>query len=216
MPARELLKAPNLISLARIVMALPIGWLLARPGHESALWALGLMILAGFSDGLDGYVARRTGNITPLGVALDPVADKIFAGILVLLLLVYRDFPIWLAVAVVGRDLVIMIAGLILMRGRKISLPSNLTGKYTFASLAVLLASYVFYFEFGITVFTWTTVVFLLASTIVYARVLMKVRAGEEVPEFEDRPILRHTRTILSSTLAVVTIWQALRHLQTW
>ena len=91
------LQIPNLVSLSRIAMVPFLGYYLARGDDRSTLICAILMIVAGITDGLDGYLARRLGQISKLGIALDPVADKIFAGALVLLLIFYRDFPIWLA-----------------------------------------------------------------------------------------------------------------------
>ncbi len=95
---------PNAITLSRLVLALPIGW--AILSHEPKL-ALYLIALAGLSDGLDGFLARRCGWQSRLGGVLDAVADK---GLLVtcfVLLAVEGLAPWWLAGLVCGRDLLI-------------------------------------------------------------------------------------------------------------
>ncbi len=197
MNLRELGQLPNLMSLSRVPLAVATGYFLWRDDGRSTLIAAILLVMAGITDGLDGYLARRRGQITKLGIALDPIADKIFAVILIVCLIWFRNFPLWLAAVVVGRDLLILLGGSFLIDRREVSLPSNLTGKYAFAWLAVLLASYVTRFKFGIELLTPIVVILLAASTVVYARVFYFVRRGMPPPVFNDRPWTRATRLSL-------------------
>jgi len=210
---RELLLLPNLVSLVRIPIAFAMVYCISREGASAIIAAAILMILAGVSDALDGYLARRLGQVTPLGIALDPIADKIFAGILVLGLIVYREFPVWLALAIVGRDLLILIVGLIIMRGKRLSLPSNLTGKYAFGAVAVLIAGYVIRFPFGITMVTPIALILLLASFLSYARVAVKAMRGQPTPAFRDRQSYRLVRSILAWGLSFVWLAALYLHL---
>ena len=66
---------PNLITITRILSVVPVAWLLWIGSYQAALV---LLVLAGLSDGLDGYLARRYQWFTPLGALLDPLADKLF------------------------------------------------------------------------------------------------------------------------------------------
>jgi phosphatidylglycerophosphate synthase len=81
---RDALKAPGLISLARLPLALAVPWAIQEPG-----WALALVAGAGASDMLDGWCARRLHAVTPTGAVLDAVMDKAFV-LSVLLSLVAR------------------------------------------------------------------------------------------------------------------------------
>jgi len=200
----ELLQLPNLLSLSRVPLALAAGYFLWRDDGVSTLIAAVILTVAGITDGLDGYLARRRGQITRLGIALDPIADKIFAIILVVCLILFRGFPVWLAAVVVGRDLLIMLGGLFLIDKRDVTLPSNLTGKHAFAWLIVLLASYLTRFEFGIDLMTPLVVVLLIASTFAYARVFYYVRKGRPAPVFKDCPWTKITRVILVWLVSIV------------
>ncbi|MGH2498807.1 MAG: CDP-diacylglycerol--glycerol-3-phosphate 3-phosphatidyltransferase, partial [Candidatus Limnocylindria bacterium] len=101
------LNAPNLIVLARIAAVVPIVLLLARTEPEAARWALALFVCAAASDTLDGYVARRLGQVTRLGAFLDPLADKLLI-VGTLIALQARDLvPAWVVVIVVARELVV-------------------------------------------------------------------------------------------------------------
>ena len=96
---------PNSISILRIALVVPILWLIAQ---ESYLLALCLFVLAGFSDGLDGFLAKRFDWHTRLGALLDPIADKVLvAGVFVMLVAVDL-MPLWLASIVILRDVVIV------------------------------------------------------------------------------------------------------------
>ena len=72
-------------------------------------WALALFWLAGFSDGVDGYLAKRFDWGTRLGALLDPVADKLLVAGLFITLAYTGDIPVWLAAVVILRDVVIVV-----------------------------------------------------------------------------------------------------------
>jgi len=211
--ACEWLKLPNLLSLPRVAMTPFVGYFLAQGDDRSTLICAGILLLAAVTDGLDGYLARRMGQVSKLGIALDPIADKIFAGVLVILLIVYREFPVWLAAAIIGRDLIILVAGSLLLKGRKVVIPANITGKYTFSAIAVLIGSHVIKFPFGIWLMTLFTLLLLIISTVIYARVFIHVRRGGSAPVFADKPlykILRVIATLIVSAVFLYRLWQDL------
>ncbi|MEL7310934.1 MAG: CDP-alcohol phosphatidyltransferase family protein [Pseudomonadota bacterium] len=96
---------PNIISYTRIgLVPLVFGALLdAKFGL-----ALILFVAAGFSDGLDGFLARRFGWHTELGAILDPIADKLLLIATFAALASVGAVPMWFALIVVARDLIIM------------------------------------------------------------------------------------------------------------
>jgi len=95
---------PNAISLLRIALILPILMLILRGQYS---WAIALFFFAGFSDGLDGYLATRFNWQTRLGGLLDPVADKLLVAGLFITLAWVGQIPAWLATVVILRDVVI-------------------------------------------------------------------------------------------------------------
>ena len=200
---RELGRLPNLLSLSRIALAPLVVYFVQRSYAGSVFTAGALYVFAGITDGLDGYLARRMKCVTPLGTALDPVADKIFAIFLVIGLILFREFPLWLAALVIGRDILIVAGGSLLLRGRAgLILPSNLTGKWAFASLAVLLGAHVIKFNFSIALMTPIVAFLLIASLINYGRLFLKARHGEIVEPFRDRPAWRAIRLSLAGIVA--------------
>src|SRR5450432_3487613 len=88
--ARDALLVPGLLSLVRVPLAFVFPFAISRP------WlALLVLALAGGSDVLDGWFARKFGQATPTGAALDPITDKIFVTSVVFTLFAHR----WLSLA---------------------------------------------------------------------------------------------------------------------
>lgn len=96
---------PNLISVLRLIAVAPIVYLLLQREFG---WALVLFAAAGVSDGLDGFLAKRYGWRSRLGGILDPLADKTLLVCSFLALGTLGLVPVWLVLAVVLRDLVII------------------------------------------------------------------------------------------------------------
>lgn len=95
---------PNALCILRMLLLAPVVWLLLA--HEFLL-TLGVFALAAFTDGLDGFIAKRYGWTSELGKILDPLADKILlVGVFITLALIGL-VPVWLAVVAVTRDVVI-------------------------------------------------------------------------------------------------------------
>ncbi|MDH3491254.1 MAG: CDP-alcohol phosphatidyltransferase family protein [Gammaproteobacteria bacterium] len=96
---------PNAISLLRVVLVAPILLLIL---NEHFPLALALFFVAGFSDGIDGYLAKRYDWHTRLGALLDPVADKLLVAGTFITLTYMHHIPIWLTAVVILRDVVIV------------------------------------------------------------------------------------------------------------
>lgn len=95
---------PNLLCVMRMLLAVPVVWALVN-GYYG--WTLGLFVVAAVSDGLDGFLAKHYGWTSELGKLLDPVADKLLLVSVIITLTLVGMVPLWLAVVVVARDLVI-------------------------------------------------------------------------------------------------------------
>ncbi|MBL8242827.1 MAG: CDP-alcohol phosphatidyltransferase family protein [Rhodanobacteraceae bacterium] len=96
---------PNTLSLARLVAALPIAWLVV---DDHAQLAMVCFIIAGASDGLDGWLAKRFGWQSQLGGWLDPLADKALVLAVCVALALHGDLPWWLLALIAVRDVVIV------------------------------------------------------------------------------------------------------------
>jgi cardiolipin synthase len=96
---------PNVITVLRILLVIPTAWLLLEMRYVEAL---GLMAVAGASDALDGWMARRFGWMSQFGAAMDPVADKLLVAVTFIIFTVQGYIPIWVAAIVLGRDAIIL------------------------------------------------------------------------------------------------------------
>ncbi|MFW6123476.1 MAG: CDP-diacylglycerol--glycerol-3-phosphate 3-phosphatidyltransferase [Thermodesulfobacteriota bacterium] len=105
MDSKAHLTIPNLITLARILLTPLFIILLIQKRYHPALW---IFICAGLSDLVDGLIARRWRQKTPLGTFLDPLADKLLMGSSFITLSIYQIIPPWLTVIVLSRDLVLV------------------------------------------------------------------------------------------------------------
>ncbi|MBY0224532.1 MAG: CDP-diacylglycerol--glycerol-3-phosphate 3-phosphatidyltransferase [Hyphomicrobium sp.] len=95
---------PNAITWYRVVAAVPIIFLLVN-GSNAALWAaLGLMAVAEISDGVDGWVARRYGQVSAVGKILDPMADSLYRVSVFTAFAANRWMPVWMFLIMLWRD----------------------------------------------------------------------------------------------------------------
>jgi cardiolipin synthase (CMP-forming) len=100
---------PNIISTLRIFLVIPTVYFLLNDRHS---YALLVFLIAGLSDGLDGYLARRYGWTTRLGSFLDPMGDKLLMTATYFVLGWLGHLPVWLVAVVIGRDVVIVLGAL--------------------------------------------------------------------------------------------------------
>ena len=96
---------PNSLTFLRLLLAIPLGVLILRGEFGTAL-VIG--VLAGVTDALDGYFARRLNALSRFGAALDPIADKVLVTVAFLTFAHVGLIPWYLAIAVIVRDLVIV------------------------------------------------------------------------------------------------------------
>lgn len=108
--------------------------------NTAASIALGIYIVATFSDYIDGYLARKMNIITRLGQFLDPLADKFLVGAALVALIIYRGFPAWAGVVIAIREIAIVALRSAAMR-RGNSMPASKHAKYkTTVQLIMVLA----------------------------------------------------------------------------
>jgi cardiolipin synthase len=129
----EVINVPNLLSILRIALVPVFLWFLL---DEFFLAAIVVLAIAGLTDFLDGYLARKLNQITKLGKMLDPVADRLYIFATLLALSVTGYVPWWLAALVILRDVLMLISLPVLASVGYKSLPVHYLGKAsTFALL---------------------------------------------------------------------------------
>ena len=117
----RILTLPNLISLIRLACVPLFLWLLFGPQTRrmDAAYLLGAL---GATDWVDGYIARRYGQVSTLGKVLDPTADRILLGVGIVAITIDGSAPFWLGAVVIVRELLVSLAvvGLAAMGARRI------------------------------------------------------------------------------------------------
>ena len=111
----RILTAPNVITLVRLLCIPIFLWLLFGVHRQTA--AAVLLAVLGATDWVDGYVARRYGQVSTLGKVLDPTADRLLVGTAVISIMVYGAVPLWFGIATIAREvlvsvMVVLLAGL--------------------------------------------------------------------------------------------------------
>ena len=136
---------PNVLSLGRIAL-LPLVYVDIVSGRLPRAFLLLLLIAA--SDWFDGFLARVLDQRTRLGAVLDPIGDRLGFAVISIALVVGGFLPVWLVIALLGREVLVLFSGLVLLRlGRSIPETSRLGKAATAglsASIVLLVAAHAF------------------------------------------------------------------------
>jgi CDP-diacylglycerol--glycerol-3-phosphate 3-phosphatidyltransferase len=168
---------PNALSLVRMALVLPITYLIVVDGALS--WLVGLILLAAFTDWLDGRIARWSDTVSEWGKVIDPIADK-FAAVMIVPALVVRPveptLPFWLLLVVVGRDVCILAGGaLIAKRTGRIAV-SSWVGKLAVAALSLTVLAAILKADPPVLQFcVWLTAGLMVLSFIAYTTRLIRI-----------------------------------------
>lgn len=127
---------PNQITLLRLGF---LPFFLILISYESYKWALLVLVFAGFSDGIDGVLARSLNQRSSLGAYLDPIADKLLLSSSFIILSFKNHIAWWLTIIVFSRDILILIVAVVilLISGYR-PFPPSIFGKLTTACEIVL------------------------------------------------------------------------------
>ncbi len=188
----SILTIPNLISFLRMAL-IPVFASLLFYGYGAA--ALGVFVVAGISDGIDGFIARRFKQESELGTIIDPIADKLLMTSAFILLTMpnvlqparHLPIPFWVTAAVIGRDILIVTvaAAINIMTGFRGFKPSWLGKASTFVQVVavglILLSPVTGYSFYLPTVYT-TVAFFAVISGIHYIFHVAKLMKEEPRP----------------------------------
>ena len=174
---------PNCITLGRVLTVPFVFWLLLSGRYQTAFF---IFVLAGLSDAVDGWLAKRYNWQTELGAYLDPLADKLLVVCIFVAMGWQGELPSWLVIAVVSRDLLI-ITGVLLawVLDQPVNIrPLVVSKANTFAQLlltAVVLADTGFALGLGTLrlVLVWVTLALTLASLWAYTVIWLRHMTGD-------------------------------------
>jgi cardiolipin synthase (CMP-forming) len=103
----RILTVPNQLTFLRLAF---LPFFIIAIKYDRYDWALGILLVGGLSDGLDGLLARKLNQRTPLGAYLDPIADKLLMSSSYFVLALKGKIGWWLAILVLGRDVLLLVA----------------------------------------------------------------------------------------------------------
>ncbi len=154
----NIVTVPNLLSFARLVFLPFIVYFLSKDTRSGDLYALLFMVLSGLTDFFDGRIARHFHQKSNLGRLIDPLIDKISVATVVIVLAMHKDLPYWYVGVVIGRDLLLLLAGLFVISKQKLVVESNWLGKWT----ALVLVFVILTFTLDVPVIKWVLFYFTL------------------------------------------------------
>jgi cardiolipin synthase (CMP-forming) len=175
---------PNTITLGRIILVPVIFWLLVSGNTR---WAFIAFVAAGISDAIDGVLARRLKAQTELGSYLDPMADKLLITSIYIALGVAAKLPSWLVIAVVFRDILIVVGVLLAwVISRPMAMKPHAVSKWNTAAQLILAALVLADEGFGLGLalpreaMVWITGTLTLLSLALYLKSWVGHMAGAE------------------------------------
>ncbi len=205
MKIKELLSIPNLFSISRI-FSIPFFYYFIKTNNIKAL--IFLTIFLGISDFLDGFLARKLNQVSDTGKFLDPFCDKVAVFSLILLIFLYRNFPLWAFFYTIIRETLVALGGLLILRKEKIPITPNFWGKANVTAEFFAFMVYLFNLNFYkkdslIALFFYLTV-----SLIIYLKVFFDVYKGKKsvekiVEEYSSYGFIKGNK--LMNFFAVVT-----------
>jgi cardiolipin synthase len=170
---KDFLLVPNLLAIFRILLLPFIYYFLAQESKTGVAIAVLLMLMAIFSDVLDGHLARKFNQITDLGKILDPLADKLGLGIFVIFIIFHRGFPIWAASLLFFKDFLTLIGAIFLVKRKDLFPMSNNWGKLNSWVWAITVILYIVRFDFLKEIFLFIAIATVLNCTIQYLKMFI-------------------------------------------
>ncbi|MEO8664966.1 MAG: CDP-alcohol phosphatidyltransferase family protein [Ignavibacteria bacterium] len=137
--SKEFFYISNLISVLRLILLIPVCYLLIWDFESQNTLIIILVLCMYFSDLLDGFLARKLNQVSEFGKIIDPLADKISIIVISLILLYLNKIPAWFVLIVVLRDLLIFGFGYYLSKKKDIRLMSNIPGKLAVFSIGLII-----------------------------------------------------------------------------
>ena len=137
---REIYTKSNIISLFRLFLAIPLWFLLDSFGSPEIRYiTFAVCLLASFSDILDGYLARKYNEVTEFGKIIDPLADKVAVGVIIIKLFLLDQIPAYYFLMIILRDVIIFLGGMFVAKKIGRVLPSNVLGKITVINIGIVI-----------------------------------------------------------------------------
>jgi CDP-diacylglycerol--glycerol-3-phosphate 3-phosphatidyltransferase len=167
----------NALTVSRLFMLPFIVYLLVRRQNVAAFMIMSFSLL---TDVVDGFLARRFHQESELGKLLDPLCDKISLAVILTTLVSLRELPLWIAIVVVMRDILILLGSFFVYSNRAYVFKSNFLGKITGFLFGALILAYTIRLR-GIGIWTmYTAIAFMTATFLSYIYRYITIMKGDE------------------------------------
>jgi cardiolipin synthase len=190
----RVLTVPNLFTFLRLA-GVPLFVYLALGPHADG-WAVTVLALGGTSDWVDGFLARRLGQVSRLGELLDPMADRLYIVATVIVLTVRDVIPLWFTLALLAREVVLGVSLLVLRRYGYGPPPVHYVGKTATFILLIALPMLLlataspgtawWAYPAGWALAWWGLVLYAVAALLYVAQTIGVVRTGAAPPPYSD------------------------------
>lgn len=168
--SKEIFTISNLLSLVRLFIAIPL-WILLTDYETNRNLIIIIGLFAALTDFLDGFLARKLNQITEFGKIIDPLADKIIVGAVVIKLFYVGLIPSYYFYLIIGRDIIIFLTGIYISNKLGKVLPSNMLGKITVFVIAIVLIMLIGGYNLSNTIFKLlylASIILIFASFVAY------------------------------------------------
>jgi CDP-diacylglycerol--glycerol-3-phosphate 3-phosphatidyltransferase len=166
---------PNLLTILRLLSYPFIFYFLKK---EDLIPAVIFMGLAVTTDLLDGFLARILNQVSDLGKILDPFVDKLGIGIFIIYVTLYRGFPVWVCILVIVKEALMLLAGLFVIKKRKIVPVSAFWGKLNALVWGGVVLFYILELNSIKKIFLGIGVTVLLFTVLSYGKMFVKFMRG--------------------------------------
>lgn len=181
---------PNMLTFSRFLLIPVFIFVYFSNAMNHTELAFMVLLIAGLTDVVDGYLARKTGRVTQLGIMLDPLADKLMMLTVILSLLVSGVIELWAALIFFIRDAGMILSSAIFhFRGKK-TVPANIFGKITTVLFYVAFLFVMFGLPYGKQIL-WSVILFSFVTSAIYIfkfRILNETTPEDTDPEDMDDP----------------------------
>ena len=171
---------PNVLTIIRFLLIPGFVYFFFSPAEYGIRIAIVIFVVAGLTDILDGYIARKYNIITRLGIVLDPLADKLMLLTVLISITLKNQIPLWIIVVVAIKETLLILGAITLFNDHDIVVPANRFGKVSTIAFYIAILAVAFelpYSQLLLDVFVLLTIV----ALVVYVNNYINIRHQHKI-----------------------------------
>jgi len=166
---------PNALTIIRLLLIPGFVYYFFSPMENGIRIAIVIFVIAGLTDILDGFIARRYNLITRLGIVLDPLADKLMLLTVLISITLRNQIPFWIIVVVAIKETLLILGAINLFNVHDIVVPANKFGKISTIAFYIAILAVAFELPYS-QVFLDGFVLLTIVALVVYVNNYMNIR----------------------------------------